>query len=103
MRPLLFYYYDPFGVDEPLPADSWKIYPNPVTSGTLHIENMIMLSDELRGSGTRVQLFDMLGRSMKDVTFDNTIETGSLPQGFYILRIVNTSGSVNHTQKILIN
>lgn len=103
MRPLLFYYYDPFIVEEPLPSDSWKVYPNPVTGGLLHIENMNLPAGELRRSGARVQIFDMLGRSMMDEVFDNTIETGGLPQGFYILRIVNTSGSINHTQKILIN
>jgi hypothetical protein len=103
MRPLLFYYYDPFNIEEPMPAESWKVYPNPVTAGLLHIENTNLSARDLEQSGTRVQIYDMLGRGILQSAFDNTIETGKLPQGFYILRIVNTSGSINHTQKILIN
>lgn len=103
MRPLLFYYYDPFSVDEQLSEESWKIYPNPVNHGTLHIENSMVSGFDLERSGTTVNIYDMLGRNMLSVPFTNSINTSSLQQGFYIVHIHDESGSINYLHKIVIN
>jgi len=103
MRPLLFYYYDPFIIDEVLPDNSWKIYPNPVNNGMLHIENTMISGYEMERSGTVVNIYDMLGRSMISTTYSSTISTYSLPQGFYIVHILNEGGSISHMHKIVIN
>ncbi|RLD82452.1 MAG: hypothetical protein DRJ15_01455 [Bacteroidetes bacterium] len=103
MRPLLFYYYDPFSVEELLPEESWNIYPNPVNNGTLHIDNSVVSGFDLERSGTTINIYDMLGRKMIKVPFTNSISTAALPQGFYIVHIHDGTGSINHMHKIIIN
>jgi len=103
MRPLLFYYYDPFGLEEPLSDDSWKVYPNPVNHGVLHIENQFASGTDLESSGTTISIYDMLGRNVLSTTYSNTISTSNIPQGFYMLHIRNENGSINHLHKIIIN
>jgi len=103
MRPLLFYYYDPFGIDEIIPDNSWTIYPNPVSGGQLHIDNSMMSAYELESEGARIRIYDMLGRSMLDLPYTSTINTHSLTRGFYIVHIYDPAGSINHMHKIVIN
>jgi len=58
---------------------------------------------EMERSGTVVNIYDMLGRSMIRTTYSSTISTYSLPQGFYIVHILNEGGSISHMHKIVIN
>lgn len=103
MRPLLFYYYDPFGVEEHLPDNSWSIYPNPVRGGQLYIENSMLPAYELESTGARIRVYDMLGRSMMDIPYASTVNTSSLHEGFYIVHIFTEDGSISHMHKIIIN
>jgi len=103
MRPLLFYYYDPFGIDEKLPDNSWSIYPNPVTGRQIHIKNSLIPAYELESTGARIRIYDMTGRNLIDTPYKSTVTTHSLKNGFYIIHIFDETGGLNHMHKIIIN
>ena len=79
------------------PNNDWNIYPNPTTN-ELHIET----------TGTEkfdVQLFDITGKKvMENILFTNTtyINTSSLYQGMYFVRITDANGAVVKMQKVAV-
>jgi len=79
------------------PNNDWNIYPNPTTN-ELHIET----------TGTEkfdVQLFDITGKKvMENILFTNTtnINTSSLYQGMYFVRITDADGVLIKTQKVAV-
>ena len=102
MRPVLNDFYDPFIIDEYIPESSWRIYPNPVSNGTVHIENNVISHKDLEEGQTRVMVYDLLGRTMLNLPYSETINTAKLPDGLYLLQILSQDRSVNHIHKILI-
>ena len=75
----------------------WNIYPNPATN-ELHIET---LGNEKFG----VQLFDVTGKKVMEnvLIINNTnINTSSLYEGMYFVRIINADGVVLKMQKITV-
>ncbi|MEN8224468.1 MAG: T9SS type A sorting domain-containing protein [Bacteroidota bacterium] len=103
MRPVLYDFYDPFSIPETLPGSSWNIYPNPATHGVLHFENDLLTAHELISTGTRISIYDLLGRSIIRQPYSHTIHTGNIPDGLYIIHIANEQGSIDHIHKVLIN
>jgi len=103
MRPILHLYYDSFSVEENLPETSWKIFPNPVNNGILYIENELASVTALEKSGTRISIYDLLGRSLINLPYSSTINTGDLPEGLYLVHIVNEDHSINHIHKVIVN
>lgn len=76
---------------------SFVIFPNPAN-------NSIAISSPTNGTGkTQIILYDAVGRELTSSTMTGTtqeINTGALPNGAYLLKIVN-DGTVT-TQKVLI-
>ena len=73
----------------------WNIYPNPATN-ELHIETSS--SEKLTA-----QVFDITGKKViENILFTNTttINTSSLVEGMYFLRITNADGAVIKVQKV---
>jgi hypothetical protein len=103
MRPILYQYYNPFDIEEFSDENQWKIYPNPINTGVLHLENSRLDGTELQNSGTSISLYDMLGREMLRSAWSSTISTAHLPEGMYILHISNQDHSIQHVHKVLIN
>ena len=79
------------------PTSNWNIYPNP-TSNDLHIETTT--NEKLN-----VQLFDVTGKQiMESILLTNTtnINTSSLNEGMYFVRITNVDGVDVKTQKVAV-
>ncbi len=75
----------------------WTIYPNPATN-ELHIETSVNEKFD-------VQLFDVTGKKvMENILFTNTtnINTSSLYQGMYFVRISDADGAVVKMQKVAV-
>ena len=102
MRPIFYQYYDPFAVEE-YEEISWSVYPNPVDHGQLNILTDRFSENELQRSGTRIFLYDLLGRPVLESGFNHIIAVDHLSKGMYILHIINESRSINYTHKVLIN
>ena len=68
-----------------------KVYPNPST-GIVHIDNM--------PADGQYTLFDTMGRNVMQGN-GNTLNTATLPQGLYLLRIVTTEGK-NYSTRLQI-
>lgn len=84
------------GIQELKQSSNFNIYPNPVTN-ELHIETP--------GTFT-AQLFDITGKQvMEDVLFSNTyiINTSSLVEGMYFVRILNTQKQLIIAQKVVVS
>ena len=72
-----------------------KVYPNPVSSGVLHIESNL-------NTERTVNLFDVIGKQvLSTTTSNNTINIAALNSGVYILKI--TEGGKTATRKLVIN
>ena len=76
---------------------NWNIYPNPATN-ELHIETTS--SEKLT-----VQVFDITSKQLLESYSFNTsinMNTSSLNEGMYFVRITNNNGMVVKMQKILV-
>lgn len=103
MRPILATFYDPFLVEEYLPDYTWNIYPNPVSGKLLHIQNSIVSEADLSSSQTTISIYDMPGRKVLSMPYSNTVSIDKLPQGMYLLHIMNEDHSINYIHKLLVN
>ncbi len=73
---------------------SIKMYPNPTKTGFVTISS-------LNNNGTSVQVFDILGKQVKNETLtQNTINVSNLKYGVYILKITQNNATV--TKKLVI-
>ena len=82
----------------------WNIYPNPATN-ELHIFQSAMsnLPTGQAGEQLAVSLFDITGKKvMENILFTNTttINTSSLVEGMYFVRITDSNGAVVKVQKV---
>jgi hypothetical protein len=83
----------------PLTELNFRIYPNPANS-FIYIE-----SNELKNKH-KIGMLNLLGETIleKEINFTRTyVDITSLPQGVYILKIMNSMNSVVSIQKIIIN
>lgn len=103
MRPILYQFYDPFGMDEPALEDTWKIYPNPVKGDYIHIENDQLSVDQLSNKQVIVSLYDLTGRALVNMPYQQRIPIGSLPAGMYLMHIRSENLQLHHVHKVLIN
>ncbi|MBE9483469.1 MAG: T9SS type A sorting domain-containing protein, partial [Bacteroidetes bacterium] len=103
MRPILSTFYDPFLVEENLPDYTWNIYPNPVSGKLLHIQNSMVSETDLSSSHTTISIYDMPGRKLLSIPYNNTISIDKLPGGMYLLHIMNEDHSINYIHKLLVN
>lgn len=74
---------------------STKLYPNPA-SNTITIER-----DSQQDSGY-AQLFDLTGRSLMNLNFNEQIDVSGLPSGMYLVKITNRLGKTE-TKKLIIS
>jgi len=58
---------------------------------------------DLEQSGTRICIYDLLGRPVLETSYTKTINVKGLPGGMYILHILNAEQSIYYTHKVLIN
>ena len=85
-----FHYTTTDGLEEP-DDNRLAIWPNPV-SQTVHIDGL---------EANKVQFYNTLGQLVKTVRDANEINVADLPQGVYMLRIMDAEGKV-YTNKITI-
>ncbi|TBX70663.1 T9SS type A sorting domain-containing protein [Flavobacterium silvisoli] len=72
-----------------------KIYPNPVTKGTLFIETSANATKS-------VAIYDVLGKQVLTAsTVDNAVNVSSLNSGVYVIKITEEGKSV--TRKLVVN
>jgi hypothetical protein len=72
-----------------------KVYPNPVSNGTLFIETAV-------NGEKAITVFDILGKQvLNTTTADNTINVSNLRGGVYVVRI--TEEGKTATRKLVIN
>lgn len=80
----------PWNLTEPVAAEAfrWQVYPNPAGNDVfLRDENGgLLLADEY-------VLFDINGRKLMQGRSANTIHTGKLPSGIYLLQVHTARGS----------
>lgn len=83
----------PTGIEETFSADDWSIYPNPTRD---------QLNIELEEAGRYVAgFYAMDGRYVHEVQINglvNTIDVGHLPEGIYMLRLVEGEELVGTTR-----
>ena len=79
-------------VNNPAVQDRAVIYPNPVKAG-----RQVIIGSEVQ----RIELLDMGGKVISS-TRASVIETSSLKQGMYILRILTMGGDIQ-TQKLVVH
>ncbi|NQT77556.1 MAG: T9SS type A sorting domain-containing protein [Bacteroidetes bacterium] len=103
MRPILSTFYDPFLEEENLPDYTWNIYPNPVSGKLLHIQNSMVSEADLSSSHTTISIYDMPGRKLLSMPYNNTLSIDKLPRGMYLLHIMNEDHSINYIHKLLVN
>jgi hypothetical protein len=101
MRPIFYDYYDPFSISEPLREISWRIYPNPVSGGSIMIESTD--PERVNNTNTEIMLFDLTGRSVLTQPYATKINVANVAPGIYFLRILNDEKSIFHTHKLIIN
>ena len=88
------------GIQELKQNSNLNIYPNPATN-ELHIFQSAMSNEQLA-----VSMFDITGKQvMEDVLFNNTyiINTSSLVEGMYFIRILNTQKQLIIAQKVIVS
>ncbi|VBB48361.1 putative Alpha amylase catalytic domain / Fn3-associated multi-domain protein [uncultured Paludibacter sp.] len=72
---------------EKIPADNWKIYPNP-TSGILHLD--------LPETVNKVVISSVLGAKIKELeVMSKQIDISSYPSGMYFITISDNNGAVS--------
>lgn len=74
-----------------LESGEWSVFPNPA-SDRVNVKGL--------AEGTLVQLYDVTGRIQLSTTHTQ-FSTAGLPNGLYLLRLVNPKGGI-HTEKLLI-
>lgn len=75
-------------------ATSFNIYPNPTDSGFVTISST-------NNDAMNVQVFDILGKQIKNETLtNNTLNVSDLKSGIYLVKIVQNNASV--TKKLVI-
>ena len=71
-----------------------KIYPNPVTNGTLFV-------DTTTNGDKSITIFDLLGKQVfNSTTSSNSINIGSINTGLYIIKV--TEDGKTSTSKLMI-
>ncbi|MFZ4521925.1 MAG: T9SS type A sorting domain-containing protein [Bacteroidales bacterium] len=94
----------PLGIDDPPAGNSTlTVYPNPCSSGTLHINNPIS-SGNIRFSGDCIlTISDLVGHVHLRTGYQNEIDVNSLSRGLYFLEIRNPSGMRIGVAKFIIS
>lgn len=79
--------------DDELQEDQIRVYPNP-TSG------LVALRGNLEGHS--VQVFDLTGKRVpREISGNKTIDLSQLPNGLYMVRVVNEANGTSEVHKIL--
>ncbi|WP_179004400.1 T9SS type A sorting domain-containing protein [Winogradskyella forsetii] len=74
--------------------NNFSVYPNPVSSGIVNISST-------NSEAINVQVFDILGKQVKNQTLtNNTLNVSSLKSGVYIIKITQNNAST--TKKLVI-
>jgi hypothetical protein len=90
----VYFYKDPqTNVLTPGSAGRFRVYPNPVTSGTL-----VQLSAEAE----QVDVFDLTGRLVSSSKHTSVIRTEDMNEGIYLLRVYTRNGGTE-TLKLVVN
>jgi hypothetical protein len=80
--------------NEEFAADNFKIFPNPTNTGFVNITS-------LNSDAMNVQVFDILGKQVKNETLtNNTLNVSDLNNGIYIVKI--TQNNTSTTKKLVI-
>ncbi|BAO75909.1 hypothetical protein WPG_1679 [Winogradskyella sp. PG-2] len=80
--------------NEVFEISTFKIYPNPTNTGIVNIASSN--SDEMN-----IQIFDMLGKQVKNATIsNNSIDVSNLNTGIYLVKITQNNAST--TKKLVI-
>jgi len=74
------------------------VYPNPVRQSL-----NISLSDEINYEGLMINIVDIMGRNVYSCPFAWSVDVGNLPQGMYILQLLDAKGNVVAWGKVIIN
>lgn len=76
-------------------STTFSLYPNPTNTGSVSISST-------NSDAISVQVFDILGKQVKDVTLsNNTLKVANLKSGVYIVKI--TQNNTYITKKLVIN
>jgi hypothetical protein len=76
-----------------------NIYPNPCTSGMLHIE----LPESADKSEVQIQILDIYGRMLLSECYQETIDLSAFSNGLYFVQLLNKETKEVHTAKLLIS
>jgi len=80
--------------NEEFAANNFKIFPNPTNTGFVNITS-------LNSDAMNVQVFDILGKQVKNETLtNNTLNVSDLNNGIYIVKI--TQNNTSTTKKLVI-
>ena len=74
--------------------DGLTIYPNPTSSGKVYIATKSALEK-------RIEIFDVLGKKVIDVTTTKEINISNLTAGVYIIKV--KEGEATATRKLIVN
>jgi hypothetical protein len=80
------------GIDELQGASQVQIVPNP-TTGIINI---------LGNIPAEIKLYDAVGRLMMEKQNVNKLDLGQFTKGMYMIRLIDKSGNVYHSQKVVL-
>lgn len=81
------------------PDNTWHLYPNPVRQGKL----FVVQEGEWSEAYCQLAIYDMMGRQVRQMPWQNEIDVSALPAGMYFLRCSNAKTAQVSTQKFVID
>lgn len=90
----------PLGTEEnPSSPSSLKIYPNPATGETIHID---FQSSSVENEHSLLHLYNLYGQEVKREPCADQLRVSGLPAGVYLVTLTGSSGQVVATARLVI-
>jgi hypothetical protein len=99
-------------VGKPIPLGSGDIvstdrrlvlYPNPCTSGTLHVRIPGISGESMEPAKGTIAIYDLTGRRRLFTSLQESIDVSNLPGGFYFAEVKGQSGIRTRISKFIIS
>ncbi len=78
---------------------AWRLFPNPIQDGVLHLEH----KDSNKTHSLQLYIYDNMGRMLRQMPWQNTVDVSALPAGMYLMRCIDAENGQVSTQKFVVN
>ena len=102
MRPLLGKKFEILGTEEPQIAESQIVpYPNPLDGSHINFRCSGKYAESSATNDLLVSIFNMMGNKIFEGQFRQPLDAGNLAPGLYIIRIMEPSGKIVSSNKLI--